>query len=124
MIQSNKVSTHGRNEEKELEQIKTVGITVEGGNSYQHASYPLLAIVGSRGTVTIPAILREELGIQPGNAIILHREDNQLILTPANVTPRLSKTGEEKLRDSINEEHESQTLKLIMRRGPNESTIV
>ena len=38
--------------------------------------------ISTRGRVTIPADLRERLGIKPGTQITWHKEEGRLVLTP------------------------------------------
>ena len=47
-----------------------------------------LARVKQKGQVTIPAPIREEMGIDEGDYVEITREDNRIILTPKEVVDR------------------------------------
>ena len=38
--------------------------------------------VSSRGYIVLPASLRKEMNIKPGTKILLHKEENKIILQP------------------------------------------
>ena len=42
-------------------------------------------IVSNRGQITLPAVLRKRIGIQPGSVVIVEEQDGALVLRPAAV---------------------------------------
>jgi AbrB family looped-hinge helix DNA binding protein len=42
----------------------------------------IFTVVSSKGQIVIPAVLREELGIQAGTRVAIQRENNHLVLQP------------------------------------------
>ena len=52
---------------------------------------PITATVSRRGYIVLPARLRKEMDIKPGTKILLHREENKIILEPVtSFTQRLA----------------------------------
>jgi len=49
----------------------------------------LYTIVSSKGQMVIPAVLREELGIEPGTRVAVRREGTCLILEPQTLAAKL-----------------------------------
>ena len=48
----------------------------------------VVGTVRSRGTITVPAELREQLGLQEGDQVAFEVSDDRLIVTPVHVVPR------------------------------------
>ena len=45
---------------------------------------PINVTVSSRGYIVLPAGLRKEMNIKKGSKILLHREENKIILQPVS----------------------------------------
>jgi AbrB family looped-hinge helix DNA binding protein len=50
----------------------------------------IYATVSSKGQLVIPAVIREELGIEPGTRIAIHRVGPELILKPETLAAKLA----------------------------------
>lgn len=46
---------------------------------------PETLIVSNRGQITLPAVMRKHLGIEPGCAVIIEERSGELVLKPAAV---------------------------------------
>ena len=46
-----------------------------------------IAQIGSRGQLTLPASARKELGLKPGDTLLVHIEGGRIVLDPAVVLP-------------------------------------
>ena len=46
-----------------------------------------LVQVSPRGQLTLPAAVRKQLGLRPGDALTVHVQGGELVLTPAAITP-------------------------------------
>jgi AbrB family looped-hinge helix DNA binding protein len=66
----------------------------------------VFTVVGPKGQIVIPAVLREKLGIKTGMRLAISSEDNQLILQPINEAFIRSLRGCCKGRDSLVEARE------------------
>lgn len=44
--------------------------------------------VRARGTLTLPAEIRDQLGLEEGDQVAFEVDDDQLIVTPVQVVPR------------------------------------
>lgn len=42
----------------------------------------LFTVVSSKGQIVIPAALRDQMGIEAGTRLAIHREDHHLVLQP------------------------------------------
>ena len=68
--------------------------------------------VSSRGYIVLPASLRKEMNIKPGTKILLHKEENKIILQPvtsftqklAGLTAQSFGRSPEKIKAYIDEE--------------------
>jgi antitoxin PrlF len=54
----------------------------------QRPSAPLASTLRTKGVVTIPQALREQLDLHEGDSLLISVEDGRLILTPAALVPR------------------------------------
>jgi AbrB family looped-hinge helix DNA binding protein len=54
----------------------------------------LYTTVSSKGQMVIPAIIREELGIEPGTRVAVRREGAQVILEPESLAAKLRRIDE------------------------------
>ena len=50
---------------------------------------PVFATVSTKGQLVIPAAIREELGIEPGTRVAIHREGGRVILDPQSLQAQL-----------------------------------
>jgi len=50
---------------------------------------PVFAKVSTKGQLVIPAAIREELGIEPGTRVAIHREGGRVILDPQSLQAQL-----------------------------------
>lgn len=48
----------------------------------------VIGTVRARGTITVPAELREKLGLHEGDHVSFDVQDDQLVVTPVRVIPR------------------------------------
>ncbi len=48
----------------------------------------VIGTVRARGTITVPAELRERLGLREGDQVAFDVHDDQLVVTPVRVVPR------------------------------------
>ena|SRR5687768_15309685 len=46
------------------------------------------APIRQKGVVTIPAFIREQLGLEEGDSVIFSVRDGNIVITPARVVPR------------------------------------
>jgi antitoxin MazE len=46
------------------------------------------ALVGERGTITIPSEIRRRHRLQPGSAVLIAEEGDAIVIRPAEITPR------------------------------------
>jgi AbrB family looped-hinge helix DNA binding protein len=53
---------------------------------------PVAAIVGERGTITLPAEIRRRHRMQPGSAFLIEERGDEIVLRPAEIIPRRSQT--------------------------------
>ncbi len=53
-----------------------------------------IAQISSRGQITLPSDTRKQLGLKPGDALLIHLEGGRIILDPAIVLPAESYTEE------------------------------
>jgi antitoxin PrlF len=44
-------------------------------------------MIGTRGTVTLPAAMRERLGLKPGGLVLAEEKDGSIVLRPAAAVP-------------------------------------
>ena len=73
---------------------------------------PTSVTVSSRGYIVLPASLRKEMNIKPGTKILLHKEENKIILQPvtsftqklAGLTAQSFGRSPEKIKAYIDEE--------------------
>ena len=61
-----------------------------------------IAIVGSKGQIVIPQLLRKELAITPNTKLCLYRKDDKLVVVKLEASPL---TGLEELFRKINEQN-------------------
>lgn len=54
----------------------------------QDADEPIPAIVGDRGTITIPSEVRRRLQLRSGSPILIEVSGESLVIKPAEITPR------------------------------------
>ena len=57
-----------------------------------------IAQIGSRGQLTLPASARKELGLKPGDTLLVHIEGGRIVLDPAVVLP-IEIYSEKRMRD-------------------------
>jgi len=55
----------------------------------QNTLEPVIATVSTKGQLVIPAAIREELGIEPGTRVAIHREGGRVILDPQSLQAQL-----------------------------------
>src|SRR5208283_1770296 len=60
----------------------------------QKTSEPVFARVSTKGQLVIPAAIREELGIEPGTRVAIHREGGRVILDPQSLEAKLRRIDE------------------------------
>ncbi|MHB8247584.1 MAG: AbrB/MazE/SpoVT family DNA-binding domain-containing protein [Acidithiobacillus sp.] len=53
-----------------------------------------IAQISTRGQITLPADARKQLGLKPGDTLLVHLEGGRIILDPAVVLPVESYTEE------------------------------
>ena len=61
----------------------------------------MIVMLSSRSTITLPANLREALGLEPGDPLQVELDDGRMVLTPVAIVPRrsvLSESGQRKER--------------------------
>lgn len=51
------------------------------------ANGPVPAVMGDRGTVTIPSEMRRHLRMQPGSPILIEERDGKVVIQPAAIVP-------------------------------------
>ena len=49
---------------------------------------PVAAIVGERGTITLPAEIRRRHRLQPGSPFLIEERGDEIVLRPAEIIPR------------------------------------
>jgi AbrB family looped-hinge helix DNA binding protein len=58
---------------------------------------PVAAIVGERGTITLPAEIRRRHRLQPGSPFLIEERGDEIVLRPAEIIPRRRQTLDELL---------------------------
>jgi antitoxin MazE len=53
-------------------------------------SGPVRAVMGERGTVTIPSGMRRSHRLQPGSPILIEERGEEIVIHPAEIVPRRS----------------------------------
>jgi AbrB family looped-hinge helix DNA binding protein len=62
---------------------------------------PETVTVSKRGYIVLPAHIRKEMNIKPGNSVLIHREKNQLILeTISSFTKKLTGLTQKTIGDT------------------------
>ncbi len=64
----------------------------------------VIGLISSRGSVTIPSFCRTILGLNTGDAVLISIQNGQIIITPSDVVPRLSDSGQQKMIEFLGKE--------------------
>lgn len=72
-------------------------------------------MIGTRGTVTLPAALREKLGLKPGGLVLVEERDGAILLKPAAAVP-VEIYSDEKIARLIEEDRLDPALAASLRK--------
>lgn len=72
-------------------------------------------MIGTRGTVTLPAALREKLGLKPGGLVLAEEHNGTIVLKPAAAVP-VEIYSDEKIARLLEEDALDEDLRASLRR--------